>query len=58
MKWRKWLEHWDMTELNIKTGFLDMKWNPKDADKNAAWELYVELLTPGDHTIVVSRARR
>jgi mRNA-degrading endonuclease YafQ of YafQ-DinJ toxin-antitoxin module len=22
-----------------------MKWEPKDADKNAAWDLYVELLT-------------
>lgn len=45
MKWRAWLEKWDMTSLRIKTPFLDMEWNPKDADKAAAWELYVELLT-------------
>lgn len=45
MKWKKWLENWDMTELSINAGFLEMKWEPKTADQNAAWELYVELLT-------------
>ena len=45
MKWRKWLENWDMTSLKIKTPFLDMEWKPQDEDKNAAWELYIELLT-------------
>lgn len=45
MKWRKWLENWDMTALKISAPFLEMEWNPRDADKNAAWELYVELLT-------------
>ena len=45
MKWKEWLENWGMTSLKIKTPFLDMDWNPKDADKDAAWELYTELLT-------------
>ncbi len=45
MKWSKWLEQWDMTSLKIKTPFLDMEWKPQDEDKNAAWELYIELLT-------------
>jgi len=45
MKWSKWLENWDMTSLKIKTPFLDMEWKPQDEDKNAAWELYIELLT-------------
>lgn len=45
MKWRKWLENWDMTSLKIKAPFLDMEWKPQDEDKNAAWELYIELLT-------------
>jgi hypothetical protein len=45
MKWRKWLENWDMTSLKISTPFLDMKWNPSNPDKDAAWELYIELLT-------------
>ena len=45
MKWKKWLENWDMTSLQIKTPFLDMEWKPQEADKAAAWDLYVELLT-------------
>ncbi len=45
MKWRKWLENWDMTSLKISAPFLEMEWNPSEPDKDAAWELYVELLT-------------
>lgn len=45
MKWKEWLENWSMTSLKISTLFLEMDWEPKDADKDAAWELYVELLT-------------
>jgi hypothetical protein len=45
MKWEKWLENWDMRGLKIKTPFLEMEWNPQTADKNAAWDLYIELLT-------------
>lgn len=45
MKWSEWLEKWSMSSLKIKTPFLDMTWEPKDADKNAAWEMYIELLT-------------
>jgi hypothetical protein len=45
MKWRKWLENWDMTSLKISSPFLEMEWKPQDEDKAAAWELYIELLT-------------
>ena len=45
MKWRKWLENWDMTSLKIKTPFLEMDWQPQDEDRAAAWEMYIELLT-------------
>ena len=45
MKWKKWLENWDMTSLKIKTPFLDMEWKPQEADKAAAWDLYIELLS-------------
>jgi len=45
MKWKKWLENWDMTTLKINTIFLEMEWNPSEPDKEAAWDLYVELLT-------------
>jgi hypothetical protein len=45
MKWKEWLDKWSMTGLSISAGFLNMKWEPKDRDRDAAWELYVELLT-------------
>lgn len=45
MKWSKWLENWNMTGLRISARFLNMDWNPSEHDKNAAWELYTELLT-------------
>lgn len=45
MKWRSWLEEWGMTSLTIKTPFLEMEWEPKIQDIEAAWELYIELLT-------------
>lgn len=42
---REWLDRWSMTSLKINARFLEMEWKPSDADKNAAWELYIELLT-------------
>ena len=45
MKWKKWLENWDMTSLKINAHFLEMEWKPNEPDKDAAWEMYVELIT-------------
>ena len=45
MKWRDWLAQWGLDSLRINLQFLEMEWTPQDADRNAAWELYVELLT-------------
>lgn len=45
MQLKKLLEKWDLTSLRITTPFLEMQWEPKDEDKTAAWELYVELIT-------------
>lgn len=45
MQLRKLLEQWDLNSLKIKAGFLEMEWVPRDEDKTAAWELYVEMLT-------------
>lgn len=45
MKWRGWLEEWDMTSLKISAPFLEMEWNPSEPDRDAAWGLYIELLT-------------
>ena len=39
------LEKWKMTTLKMSTSFLQMEWTPKAADKDAAWALYIELLT-------------
>jgi hypothetical protein len=45
MKWRDWLQKWGLTSLKINLHFLEAEWVPKDADRDAAWELYIELLT-------------
>lgn len=45
MKWRDVLADWGINKLQLKLGFLDMEFGPQDADRNAAWELYVELAT-------------
>lgn len=45
MQLKKLLEQWDLNSLKIKAGFLEMEWVPRDEDKSAAWELYVEMLT-------------
>lgn len=45
MKLKDLFDKWQLTGLKVKLPILDMEWNPKDQDKDAAWELYVELLT-------------
>ena len=45
MRWADWLDKWSMRSLSIKAPFLEMQWAPRDADKAAAWEMYIELLT-------------
>jgi len=45
MELRKWFENWDLTKLKIKAGVLEAEWEPQEKDREAAWELYVELLT-------------
>lgn len=34
-----------MTYIKLNAGFAEMEFSPKDPDRDAAWELYVELLT-------------
>lgn len=45
MKRRDFLEQWGLSSLKIKLGFLEGEFAPHDADRAAAWELYIELLT-------------
>jgi hypothetical protein len=44
MNIREWLAKSGI-KLKFKTPVLELDWEPKDEDKQAAWELYVELLT-------------
>jgi hypothetical protein len=39
------LEKWGLSSLKINLGFLEGEFQPRDPDRAAAWELYVELLT-------------
>ncbi len=45
MKWSEWLDKWSMNSLKISAGFLEMEFCPNDNDKNAAWQMYIDLLT-------------
>ena len=45
MKRRDFLEKWGLSGLKINVGFLEGEFTANDPDRNAAWELYVELLT-------------
>jgi hypothetical protein len=42
---RAFLEEWGLSALKFKLGFLEAEFAPHDADRAAAWELYIELLT-------------
>lgn len=44
-KLKDWLKKWHFESLSINAQFLEVELTFKDADKNAAWELYIELLT-------------
>jgi hypothetical protein len=45
MKIQKLFEDWGMTGLKLNLRFLETEWEPQIKDSEAAWELYVELLT-------------
>lgn len=45
MKMQKLFEDWGMTGLKLNLGFLQTEWEPQVEDAEAAWEMYVELLT-------------
>jgi hypothetical protein len=45
MKLKDFLAKWNMNSLKIKPTYLEMDFKFVDADKKAAWDLYIELLT-------------
>lgn len=45
MDWKEWLGKWHMSSLKMNIKFLEMEWKPQENDRDAAWEMYIELLT-------------
>lgn len=45
MRLREWLAQVKLSRLKLSVPFLEMEWAPLDADRAAAWDMYVELLT-------------
>ena len=45
MKRHDFLEKWGLSSLKIHLGWLNGEFAPHDPDREAAWELYIELLT-------------
>ncbi|MBV1878482.1 MAG: hypothetical protein KUG79_12625 [Pseudomonadales bacterium] len=45
MKIRDLFETWQLKKVTIKAGFANWEWQPGDADKDAAWCMYIELIT-------------
>lgn len=45
MKVNQWFKKWHLSSLKLNAKFLELELKFQDADKKAAWELYVELLT-------------
>lgn len=45
MKLRELLDKWSLDKLKVSTGFLDFEFQPNDQEKDAAWAMYIELVT-------------
>tara|TARA_R110001606_G_scaffold304674_1_gene451962 strand:+ start:109 stop:597 length:489 start_codon:yes stop_codon:yes gene_type:complete len=45
MRWNDWFEKWGMTKLLIKPPFMEMEIVPKKADRDAAYDMYIELVS-------------
>ncbi|MXV77671.1 hypothetical protein F4001_04885, partial [Candidatus Poribacteria bacterium] len=45
MNLKNWLKQWGLDSLKINASILQAEWSPKPGDREAAWKLYIELLT-------------
>ncbi len=45
MKYRDLFENWGLTSIKLNLKFAEAEFTPKPEDEEAAWEMYVELLT-------------
>jgi len=45
MKIKELFDQWSLKGLKVNLKFVELDWEPDDAEKDAAWEMYVELIT-------------
>ena len=45
MRFKQLFEDWSLTNIKINVGFAEAEFNPSPQDEEAAWEMYVELIT-------------
>jgi len=45
MRIKDLFEHWGLVGLKVNTGVFEAEFEPSDPDRDAAWDLYVDLLT-------------
>ena len=45
MNLKNWLKQWGLDSLKINASIVEAEWSPKAGDREAAWKLYIELLT-------------
>ncbi|MBQ9348219.1 MAG: hypothetical protein IJT94_12955 [Oscillibacter sp.] len=45
MKYKELFDKWGLTSLRVNLNFIEMEFDPAPADREAAWEMYVEMIT-------------
>ena len=45
MNWKNWLKKWELDNLKINARIVEAELSLKKGDREAAWKLYIELLT-------------
>ncbi len=45
MKWKDVFDKWGLKTIKLNAKFAELEFQPEDVDKDAAWKLYVELIT-------------
>lgn len=45
MKYKELFDKWGLTSLRVNLNFVEMEFAPTDDDREAAWEMYVEMIT-------------
>ncbi len=45
MKWQDLFESWSITKVSLDFKFAQLEFDPNPEDEEAAWEMYVELIT-------------